>query len=204
MIELHNLKIAYKDKTVIENFNLNVLSGEKVIIKGVSGSGKSSILKAILGFVIPASGDIFFNNERITGKNISYFRTIFSYVSQGIELRNEKVIVLIEEIFNFKQNKKFKNNLEKMEELLDFFNLKKEILEKNLDELSGGEKQRIGIITSILLDRDIFLLDEITSALDSEMKKKTVNYFLKSSKTVIIVSHDNEWSESGIAREVKI
>ena len=204
MIELHNLKIAYKDKTVIENFNLNVSSGEKVIIKGVSGSGKSSILKAILGFVIPASGDIFFNNERITGKNISYFRTIFSYVSQGIELRNEKVIVLIEEIFNFKQNKKFKNNLEKMEELLDFFNLKKEILEKNLDELSGGEKQRIGIITSILLDRDIFLLDEITSALDSEMKKKTVNYFLKSSKTVIIVSHDNEWSESGIAREVKI
>lgn len=204
MINIVNLKIDYNKKNIIENFNLSIKKGEKVVITGVSGSGKSSILKAILGFIIPSSGDILINGERLTAKTVNSFRRNMCYVSQGIDFPNEKISVLIEEIFNYKNNKKYKKNIEKLEHYLKLFNLDSSILEKNIDELSGGEKQRIGIVIALLLDREIFILDEITSALDSEMKKKTVNYFLNADKTVIAVSHDSEWIELGIAREVRI
>ena len=204
MVEIINLKIAYNNKTVVDNFNLNVKKGEKIIIKGISGSGKSSILKALLGFIIPESGDIFIEGERLNSKNVTNLRRKFAYISQGIELRNEKISDLISEIFRFKHNKNKQINLINLDSMLSFFNLSIEIKDKNLEELSGGEKQRIGIVIAILLDKEIYILDEITSALDSDLKKKSVEYFLKSNKTVIIVSHDSEWSELGIAREVKI
>lgn len=204
MVEIINLKIVYNKKTVIDNFNLKVKKGEKIIIKGVSGSGKSSILKSLLGFVIPESGDILIDGERVTGNSITKLREKFAYISQGVDLRNDTVSLLIEEIFNFKQNKKKKKNLENTEKLFEFFNLSLSVQDKNLEELSGGEKQRIGIIIAILLDREIFILDEITSALDSNLKKKTVDYFVNSEKTVIAVSHDSEWNVSGKVREVKI
>jgi putative ABC transport system ATP-binding protein len=204
MIKIINLKIEYNKKIIVDNFNLNIKNGEKVILKGVSGSGKSSILKAILGFILPESGDIFIDEVRVTGKSITKLREKFSYISQGVDLRNEKVSFLIDEIFNFKQNKQNKKNLENLDVLFEFFQLPISIKDKNLEELSGGEKQRVGIVIAILLDREIYILDEITSALDLELKKKTVDYFLKSEKTVIIVSHDREWSESQKAREVNI
>ena len=204
MVEIINLKIAYNNKTVVDNFNLNVKKGEKIIIKGISGSGKSSILKALLGFIIPESGDIFIVGERLNSKTVTNLRGKFTCISQGIELRNEKISDLISEIFRFKHNKNKQINLINLDLMLSFFNLSIEIKDKNLEELSGGEKQRIGIVIAILLDKEIYILDEITSALDSDLKKKSVEYFLKSNKTVIIVSHDSEWCELGIAKVVKI
>ena len=72
--------------------------------------------------------------------------------------------------------------------------LEHDILDKNFQELSGGEKQRIGILTSLLLNRDIYLLDEVTSALDMKLKKKVADYFLAQEDwTLLIISHDQEW-----------
>jgi putative ABC transport system ATP-binding protein len=77
--------------------------------------------------------------------------------------------------------------------------LEKDILDKNFENLSGGEKQRIGILIALLLERDIFLLDEATSALDSELKKKVVDHFLKHEEwTLFIISHDREWERDKV------
>lgn len=64
------------------------------------------------------------------------------------------------------------------------------ILSKNINQLSGGEKQRLAFVIIILLDRKIWILDEITSSLDQDMKEKVINYILNTNKTVILVSHD--------------
>ncbi len=73
------------------------------------------------------------------------------------------------------------------------------ILDKNFQELSGGEKQRIGILIALLLNRDIYLLDEVTSALDMNLKKKVSDYFLsREDLTLLVISHDREWERDWI------
>ena len=77
--------------------------------------------------------------------------------------------------------------------------LEDNILDKNFQELSGGEKQRIGILISLLLDRDIYLLDEVTSTLDMNLKKKIADYFLAQEDwTLLVISHDREWERDWI------
>ena len=72
--------------------------------------------------------------------------------------------------------------------------LEDDILDKNFQELSGGEKQRIGILIALLLNRDIYLLDEVTSALDVNLKKTVADYFLaRENWTLLVISHDREW-----------
>jgi len=72
------------------------------------------------------------------------------------------------------------------------FELSEDILSKNIEELSGGEKQRIAIINALILNRKIFFLDEITSALDKVLKARTLDYFLQNPDlTVLYISHDS-------------
>lgn len=79
------------------------------------------------------------------------------------------------------------------------FELEKDTLGKNFENLSGGEKQRLGILIALMLGRDIFLLDEATSALDSELKKRVVDHFLKHEDwTLFVISHDKEWERDEV------
>ena len=79
--------------------------------------------------------------------------------------------------------------------------LPKDTLEKNVDTLSGGERQRLALILGILLDRDIWILDEITTGLDLELKTKMVDLVLGYDKTILVVSHDDIYKNQGL-REV--
>jgi putative ABC transport system ATP-binding protein len=85
-------------------------------------------------------------------------------------------------------------NPEKLRVFMRELELEYDILDKNFQELSGGEKQRIGILITLLLNRDIYLLDEITSALDVNLKKKVADYFLaREDWIILVISHDREW-----------
>lgn len=78
--------------------------------------------------------------------------------------------------------------------LMDYFELHQNILQKNFSELSGGEKQRVSIVMANLINSNVFLLDEITSALDTHLKRKTVKFFYnKENITIVCISHDKEW-----------
>jgi len=71
------------------------------------------------------------------------------------------------------------------------------VLRKDTSELSGGEKQRLAIIVSILLERKVFLLDEVTSSLDKQLKKKVINYFIERDDwTIVAISHDPGWLDN--------
>jgi len=87
---------------------------------------------------------------------------------------------------------------------MDRFELDKSILHSDLSEISGGEKQRIAIIIALLLERKIFLLDEITSALDNESKQSVVDFFLDLDATVIAVSHDQGWARDGSLKTILV
>ena len=191
MIKLEDITVKINNAYILKDFNLTIERGEKVLISGKSGIGKSTLLKLLLGFAFPDKGSIRFNDAILDKDNIWEFRKNMAYVSQDLDIGEGEVGELIDSIFMFKSNSEDTFNKESLIELMRIFELDEDILSKNYEELSGGEKQRIVIIISILLKREIFLLDEISSALDENLKKKVINYFLdQKDLTVIIISHD--------------
>lgn len=190
MIIFQNISIKFNDKIILENFNLNIKTGEKILIAGISGKGKTTLLKILLGFTLPNSGEIFVDNIKLNEQNINIIRSKIAYMPQSTPFLNIKVEKLIYTIFNYKQNLNIKVEMVKLIKILKEFDLDSSILSKDINQLSGGEKQRLAFVILILLDRKIWILDEITSSLDQNMKEKVTNYILKTNKTVVLVSHD--------------
>lgn len=191
MINFKNISLKFNDKIILNNFNLIVNAGEKILISGVSGKGKTTLLKLLLGFSTPNSGSILVDNLELNEQTINIIRNKIGYMPQSTPFLNVKVEKLIHTIFNYKENLKTKLDMSILTQTLKEFNLDSNILSKNINQLSGGEKQRLAFVIIILLDRKIWILDEITSSLDQDMKEKVINYILNTNKTVILVSHDN-------------
>lgn len=190
MIKFKNIDLKFNDKIILKDFNLTINKGEKVLIAGKSGKGKSTLLKILLGFNSPDSGAVLFQDIQLNEKNIDNIRKYLGYMPQSTPFLNDNVEKIINTIFNYKLNSKKKLNYDKLFYYFNLFNLDKNILTKHINELSGGEKQRFAFIITILLDREVWILDEITSSLDQDMKEKVTHYILNSDKTVVLVSHD--------------
>lgn len=198
IIHYKNIGIFFDNNPVLSNFNLSVSSGEKVLITGQSGLGKSTLFKILLGFVKPNTGSIYFKGKLVSEYEITKIRKQISYVPQNTDIGDGKVKDIINDIFQIRRNKDIIWQSD-LQPILDYFELKQNVLNKKFETLSGGEKQRISIIISILLHRNIFLLDEITSELDNAMKLKVTNYFLNEDEwTVLIISHDLVWKRKNI------
>jgi len=196
MIKFNNIYLRYKDKSIFNNLSLEIKRGEKVVISGKSGLGKSSLFYLILGFVIPDSGNVFFNGVPINEKSIWNIRRQISFINQDVIIGKGKVSDWLKFVFSLKANTSlgFNNNNNKIKKLFNYFELDYGIIDKNIEILSGGERQRLAIITSILLEREVFLLDEPTSALDPPIKKRVVDFFCKRDDwTVVVISHDVIW-----------
>jgi ABC-type iron transport system FetAB ATPase subunit len=190
-IKIDNLSIHFGSKQILKDISLCLKQGEKVAISGESGAGKSTILRCVLGYIPFESGKIFIEGEEITTKNIWDLRHFLGYVPQEPDLGqgNVKNVLLVP--FQYKANRHLTPEKKQIDELFDKFRLDRELIEKDVSKISGGEKQRVAIITALLLKRRIYLLDEITSALDDKSKEAVANYF-KSRRdiTVIAVTHD--------------
>lgn len=196
MIELQNITITYEGKEVLRDFSLQVNECETVCISGKSGCGKSSILMAILGFITPSTGSVLYNNVALSASTILSFREKTAYLSQDISFPYRTVKELMDAPFEFKANRRNRPSKENIISTFASLALAKEIYSKELNELSGGEKQRVMLALIKLLNKDILLLDEPTSALD-QTSIALVLGFLKEmeDKTIIIVSHDEQFSQ---------
>ena len=193
LIKYENIGISFENKKVLSGFNLSVKKKQKVLMRGKSGTGKTTLLKMLLGFTKPAEGTLYFQSREIDSKTCWEVRKKIAYVVQDTDLGEGKVKNLLNDIFSYKVNKE-KLDPDKLLVFMRDLELEDDILDKNFQELSGGEKQRIGILISLLLNRDIYLLDEVTSALDMNLKKKVADYFLsREDWTLLVVSHDREW-----------
>lgn len=193
LIKYENIGISFGDRKVLSGFNLTIKKNQKILLRGKSGVGKTTLLKMLLGFTKPSEGTLYFRNRVIDSKTCWEARKEIAYVVQDTDLGEGKVQNLLDEIFSYSANKE-KLSRGKLQTFMRELELEDNILEKNFQELSGGEKQRIGILIALLLNRDIYLLDEATSALDAKLKKKVADYFLaREDWTLLIVSHDREW-----------
>ena len=198
-IELKDINLTFKDKQILSNLNLIVKDGDKVLISGNSGKGKSTLFKILLGFQRFESGSYLINGKDYKKYDISEVRNNFAYVDQDVSIRNIIVKDYFHEIHKFQHNN---INEEIDKSLCDYFDFDLSLLEKEVSLLSGGERQRMAIIIAIMLERPCFLLDEVTAALDKDLKMKVVNYFVNSNKTVLAVSHDSIWLKNDKFKKV--
>ena len=179
------------EKQVLKDFTLQVKEGEKLVLLGASGSGKSSILKLLMGIEGSQGGEISIGNRQLsTLPEESLFRSI-SYIQQEVFIFDGSIY---ENITLFQDYGK-----EELELAIEKSGLKNLILEKGLDypcgengaTLSGGERQRINIARSLLRKTPILLADEITAALDKENSYLVLDSLLSLENiTEILVLHD--------------
>jgi len=194
LIQFKNIFLNYDGKPLLENISFEVKRGEKVILFGKSGSGKSSLFSLLLGFIEADRGKVFFNGTPVDEKSAWEIRKKIAYIDQSVSLGTGKVSDKIYSPKKFKANSDLEITDNELDDLIKYFKLPPNLLEKSVDELSGGEKQRLAIIISVLLKRKVFLLDEITSALDEALKIKTADFFINNSDfTCLIISHDPVW-----------
>jgi len=193
MFEIQNISKKFSEDFVLQNFSFEISRGDKVNITGRSGIGKTTLFRLLLGFEKPDSGNIYFNESPLTDTTVWELRRQVAYVSQDLNIGTGKVQAFFDETLSLKANIQQKSTSKTdIKEFFEHFELPENILEKDLEELSGGEKQRIAIINALLLKRNIFFLDEITSALDKSLKLKVLDFFmLNPDYTVLSISHDN-------------
>ncbi|SDN56426.1 putative ABC transport system ATP-binding protein [Desulfonauticus submarinus] len=196
MLEFKNIDLKFKDKIIFSNFNFKVSSNEKIVLIGKSGCGKSTLFELALGFKQPDKGKIIFYGEPVTSNSIWKIRKKIAYVDQRVSLPNQKVSHFIDFVFSLKHNSCLKPKNTEIIHCLRLFELNEDIFQKQIDDLSGGEKQRLTLAIAVLLKRKIFFLDEVTSSLDVKLKQKVVEYFFNTQDiTVISISHDIEWQK---------
>ena len=206
MIQFKNITKQFSAHFVLQDFSFEIQKAEKINITGRSGIGKTTIFKLLLGFVKPDKGEILFEGEVLNDKTIWELRKRIVYISQDLNIGTGKVSQLFDDTLSLKANAELKaKSLHSLNEYLTQFELNETILNKDIEDLSGGEKQRVAIINGLLLQRDIYLLDEISSALDKELKQKVIDYFyLHADFTVLSISHDNYIPENTTIRTLKL
>ncbi len=196
-LELKSLNFAYDaNKPILENISLTLNTGDAVGIVGESGSGKTTLINLILGLIKPQKGSILANDKDIH-EDISRWRLSVAYVPQEIFLINDSILANVALGLDNKliDKKKVELSLEKAQ-IMDFLKISKNGIESVVGErgvtLSGGQRQRIAIARAFYYDRDILILDEPTSSIDSKTGKEIISYLneLRKEKTIIIISHN--------------
>jgi len=187
-IDIHNLSFAYGHKTVIQNLSLSLGSGDYLVVRGKNGSGKTTLIKCLLGINPVATGMVFFDHQDIN--NFSDW-TKFGYVSQKFEDFNYEYPITVDEflsVYSLKgrsQSKRLK--------ILDQLGIL-EIVNENINNLSGGQLQRVFIARAMLNDPTILILDEPTASIDklnTQYFYKTVNQLHEMGITIILITHND-------------
>lgn len=196
MIKYENVSMIYSGhKKVLDNLNFEIKEGEFFVIVGPSGSGKTTTLKLINRLIEQSEGDIFFNDKKLKDYPLRDLRLDMGYVLQQIALfPNMTVAENIGLIPEMKKMDKKKIN-EIIDELLENVDLDPKVYKNRLPEdLSSGEKQRIGILRAISANPKVLLMDEPFSALDPISKNSLQDLIKKIHDkykiTTVFVTHD--------------
>lgn len=195
---MENITIEYDNSVIIEDFNLEITEGEHICLWGPSGSGKTSILKMIMGIILPAKGAFYYKNKIVDENNIADLRKHIAWIPQNINLSSKNGRELAD-FLNIRTDK-----YDVIYNKLLTLGLDSSYFEKNFNEISIGQKQRVIIAIALCMNKKILLLDEPTSALDEESVTMMIKAVLSDRSTsVISASHDHIWADSN-ERLIKI
>lgn len=176
LITCENITKAYTDKVLIDHQNFNVRENDKIGIIGVNGCGKSTLLKIIGKLEEPDTGDVTYQKHKKV-----------TYLSQEL-LLNEELTALEQVKMNIKDKDEYvaKSMLQKLG-ISD--------VNKIIKEMSGGEKRKVSIASTLVMETDCLLIDEITNHLDNDTIVFLEKYLIKFNKAIVMVTHDRYFLE---------
>ncbi len=205
LITFRDVEKHFGDKLLFRDLSFRIESGAHVAFRAPSGGGKTTLLRLILGFETPDAGEILYQDRRLTPVAVAELRRRTAYVPQLVDWGMGRVEDLLAGFMAFRANAHLTGWRDELESLLPFFRLETRILQRDFHQLSGGEKQRLGLALAILLKRSIFLLDEPTASLDATLVHKVVDYFRgRADATILVASHRLDWIEMGQFRLLKV
>lgn len=192
---LQDVFFSYPDaeENALENISLTIRKGDSIGIIGTSGSGKSTLVDVILGLLRPECGTIEFNGNQLAGAVEAWYSQV-AYLPQDIFLVDDNILNNIA-LGESQPDLDRVMRAVRRSRLEDLVNELPDGLLTNIGErgirLSGGQRQRIALARAFYHDRQVFVLDESTSALDNETEREIVREInsLKGKKTLIVVAH---------------
>lgn len=190
MIKINNLHKKFGENQVLKGVDLEIEKGVLAIL-GPNGSGKTTLNKCILGMVFPDKGDILIDNQNISRqweyrKQIDYLPQIANFPNN---ITVAELIKMIKDLRNIndKEEKRF----------IDLFKLSS-FLNKKLNNLSGGTKQKVNLLLTFMFDNPILILDEPTTGLDPAaliILKQLIMEAKEKGKTILVTSHIMDFVE---------
>lgn len=167
LLDVQGITYAMQGRTLLAPVSLQLHAGDFLLLTGPSGSGKSTLLKILASLLAPTAGVIRFENRDIAQCKPEHYRQQVSYCFQTPQLFGETVYDNLALPWLIRQQKPVR---EKLIASLESVHLNADMLDKPVEQLSGGEKQRVGLLRNLQFLPQVLLLDEVTSALDEENK----------------------------------
>jgi Cu-processing system ATP-binding protein len=185
MIEIKNIYKKFGKLEVLNDVNLTFGKGECIALIGPNGCGKTTLIKSVLGMVLPSKGDIFFDEKSILNKY--KYREKIGYMPQIGRYPDYMTVGQIIEMI-----KKIRNSDQELDEdLIKAFEIEK-IFDKQMRTLSGGTTQKVSAVLAFLFNPEVLILDEPTAGLDplaSEILKEKIIKEREKGKLILITSH---------------
>ncbi|AWP35067.1 iron efflux ABC transporter ATP-binding subunit FetA [Pantoea eucalypti] len=199
LLDVQEVTFSVGDRQLLRPVSLQLHQGDCVLLTGPSGSGKSTLLKIMASLITPDSGQLFFKNHDITTLDAEAYRQQVSYCFQTPQLFGQTVYDNLALPWQIRRQKPHR---ERLVAHLESVNLSPDMLNKSVEQLSGGEKQRIGLLRNLQFMPDILLLDEVTSALDDVNRLAVLSLInrisVEDKVAVVRISHDvNDIEQAG-------
>ncbi|WP_373833801.1 ATP-binding cassette domain-containing protein [Bacteroides heparinolyticus] len=198
MLQIENAGIAYGNNVLFSGFNLLLNKGEIVSISGPSGCGKTSLLNAILGFIPLKEGRNILNGILLNKESVDKVRKQIAWIPQELALPLEWVRDMVQLPFGLKANRSTPFSESRLFACFEDLGLERELYDKRVNEISGGQRQRMMIAVASMIGKPLIIVDEPTSALDSGSSEKVISFFRKQAEkgsAVLTVSHDKRFAD---------
>ncbi|MBU3112799.1 energy-coupling factor ABC transporter ATP-binding protein [Clostridium lacusfryxellense] len=199
-MEIHDVSYEYiADEPVLKDINLNIYSGEKIVILGANGSGKSSLQKILNGLIFPSKGEYRAFGQLVTEETLNdeqfsqSFRQRIGYIFQNSDAQLFSANVWDEIAFGPLQMKlDFKEVNDRVKGVIKMLNLES-LKDRPPYKLSGGEKKKVAIACVLSINPEVLILDEPTNGLDPRTQRWLINLLVdlnNAGKTLITCTHD--------------
>ncbi|MBR5981681.1 MAG: ABC transporter ATP-binding protein [Firmicutes bacterium] len=207
LVDVRNLKQYFPVKVgfmktiplkAVDDISFTIGKGETLGLVGESGCGKTTAGRSILRLYKPTGGEVYFNGELVTDKNITHMRKKMQMVFQdpysSLDPRMTVEDIIGEPLDVHKLCANRKERRERILELMDIVGLNAEHATRYAHEFSGGQRQRIGIARALALRPDFIVCDEPVSALDVSIQTQVINMFVELQEqmglTYLFIAHD--------------